>query len=79
MRNLQCLGGTQGLREDPVPQSWVQRVRLDQIDASPDQVFEFRLEQAEPEQPDRLSKLDEDIDVAVRSRVATGYRAEERE
>src|SRR5579862_9037264 len=60
-------GGTDRFSKRVFSRVWAQRLGSKDIDLTIEDTFEKLLNVAEPEEPDRLRGLDEDIDVAVRT------------
>lgn len=77
MRRRQSLGGTERLREDPVPQLALHGVAHDQVDAAAEDLLEPALNTEEVEQADGLVEVDEEVDVAGGAGLAARDRAEE--
>lgn len=73
MRRRHSLGGTDGLREDPVAQLALHGVAHDQVHTATQDLLEPPLNPEEVEEADGLVELDEKVYVAVRTGFSPGH------
>jgi len=77
MRKRHSLRGTNRLGEDTLAELGFDGVPHDQVHACTQDFFQPSLHVKKVEEPHRAVELDQEIDVAVRTRLATGDRSEQ--
>jgi hypothetical protein len=76
-RSLQRSCGTHSLLTDPFPEAFGKGAWRDEIDSTPEDLFQVRAEPDQGEVADRAFKLYENVNVAVRPSVVSRHGSEQ--